>query len=149
MPATFAEKMFGYEVRRFKSFTGREGLGLNAELWKNGVKIASVIDSGDGGCARFYFASEETEKVFAGDAAAVAGADAFEPMDRLLATIIDAHESLKKFRRVGKAKTIVQIGEAIGGEEFATFRAPWSAETKAKISAMHPGKQIRWVNEEL
>lgn len=48
--------MAKYEVRNVKSFRGMEGYGFNADLHRDGVRIALVIDGGDGGCMIYEMA---------------------------------------------------------------------------------------------
>ena len=38
-----------YEIKNLKTFNGREGKGYNANLFRDGKKVAELIDSGDGG----------------------------------------------------------------------------------------------------
>lgn len=38
-----------YEIKNLKTFNGREGKGYNANLLRDGKKVAELIDSGDGG----------------------------------------------------------------------------------------------------
>ncbi len=38
-----------YEIKGLKTFNGMEGKGYNANLFRDGKKVAEVIDSGDGG----------------------------------------------------------------------------------------------------
>lgn len=55
--------MSNYSVKGIKTFTGREGKGFNATLYRDGKKIAMVSDMADGGMLRFdwvdYSAREE------------------------------------------------------------------------------------------
>jgi len=50
-----------YEVKAVKFFIGIEGQGYNANLYRNGKKVAFVIDAGDGGCVTIQWASEEAK----------------------------------------------------------------------------------------
>ena len=38
-----------YEIKNLKTFNGMEGKGYNANLFRDGKKVAELIDSGDGG----------------------------------------------------------------------------------------------------
>ena len=42
-----------YSVAKVKSFRGTDGYGFNADLMKDGRKIAFVIDEGCGGCLHY------------------------------------------------------------------------------------------------
>jgi thymidylate synthase len=56
-------KDFGdYSVKNVKSFQGMEGYGFNANLYRGKKKIASVIDSGDGGQVMVYWDDRKTEE---------------------------------------------------------------------------------------
>ena len=42
-------------LKKVKTFQGRDGYGLNAEVWINGVYCTYVIDDGNGGCLDFQY----------------------------------------------------------------------------------------------
>jgi hypothetical protein len=44
-----------FELKAIKEFKGDEGYGMNANLYRNGTKVASIIDHGDGGILSFSF----------------------------------------------------------------------------------------------
>ena len=39
----------GYHLKKVKQMNGRDGYMLNADLYLNGVKLAEVVDDGNGG----------------------------------------------------------------------------------------------------
>lgn len=45
----------GFELRACKTHEGREGLGLNADIYRDGRKVGHVLDDGNGGCFRYYW----------------------------------------------------------------------------------------------
>lgn len=45
--------MPNYEVKNVKTFRGMEGQGFNATLYRDGKRVAFVIDEGCGGCLLF------------------------------------------------------------------------------------------------
>lgn len=51
-----------YELRSVKMHQGREWEGFNANIYKDGNKIGSAYDSGDGGCVDIYFDARELEE---------------------------------------------------------------------------------------
>jgi len=54
-----------YELKAIKEFTGRDGYGLNANLYRDGKKIASIIDHGDGGILSFEFVDRsQVQEIF-------------------------------------------------------------------------------------
>ena len=42
-----------FDIKKFKSFQGHEGMGFNLELWVDGVKACFVIDDANGGEAHY------------------------------------------------------------------------------------------------
>jgi hypothetical protein len=51
------------KLTNVKTFQGREGYGLNADLWLNGVKICFVRDAGNGGCFDYdIYGDTDTER---------------------------------------------------------------------------------------
>jgi hypothetical protein len=44
-----------FELKAIKEFKGDEGYGMNANLYRNGTKVASIIDHGDGGILSYSF----------------------------------------------------------------------------------------------
>ena len=39
-----------FSIKAIKTFVGREGYGINANLYYNNKKVAFLLDSGNGGC---------------------------------------------------------------------------------------------------
>lgn len=44
-----------WSVKALKTFKGREGVGINCNLYHETTKIAECIDSGNGGCLDIYY----------------------------------------------------------------------------------------------
>lgn len=65
--AKAVESGHGYTVRKLKSFIGMEGYGFNADLYRDGKKVAFVIDDASGGCLDIQWVgghkSEEAAKL--------------------------------------------------------------------------------------
>lgn len=53
-----------YEVRGVKVFTGREGYGYNATIYKDGKKVADAFDDASGGPSQINFSDEKEENLF-------------------------------------------------------------------------------------
>lgn len=53
----------GYTVNAIKSFTGMEGPGFNANLLRDGKKVAEVIDDASGGPLMIHWADEKASPV--------------------------------------------------------------------------------------
>jgi len=50
------------ELKNIKTFRGREGYGLNADLLVNGQKVCFVRDAGDGGCFDYDICGDTDEE---------------------------------------------------------------------------------------
>lgn len=55
--------MSKYEVKGVKSWTGRDGYGYECNLYRDGKKVARVLNEGNGGQTMFYWADTEAPKV--------------------------------------------------------------------------------------
>ena len=49
-----------YHVEEVESFTGRQGYGFSAVLYRDGKRVARVIDEGNGGPILFYWCDNRT-----------------------------------------------------------------------------------------
>lgn len=52
-----------YTIKGYKSFIGREGHGYNLSLYRNGKKVAFVMDNAEGGEVRFEWVDYEAPAV--------------------------------------------------------------------------------------
>lgn len=43
-----------YAIKNVKTYSGREGGGYQATLYRFGARVGTVVDYGDGGCADFH-----------------------------------------------------------------------------------------------
>jgi hypothetical protein len=161
---TVADIAPGYEIRKFKSFRGMEGLGFDLDLHRDGRRVATVLDGGNGGMVDFRFVSDDELGRFTQAALAHAAANPDpddgirNPEDKralscsrevLIGAMADALETERRFRRACKTKTMAQVGDEIGSDQFLVFRKPFSPEVKAAIVAKYPGKRVLFLNEEL
>ena len=53
-----------YELKAVKTFRGMEGQGFNANLYRDGKKVALVMDSAHGGCYDYEWTSKDERKIF-------------------------------------------------------------------------------------
>jgi hypothetical protein len=51
-----------YNVKAVKTFHGHDGYGWEANLYKGGKKVATVVEDGWGGNLKFYFEGETKEQ---------------------------------------------------------------------------------------
>ncbi len=52
-----------YTIRNFKSFLGHEGHGFNLSLYRDGIKVAFVVDSANGGDFEYSWEDREQPQV--------------------------------------------------------------------------------------
>jgi len=145
------KKNFEYVVKNVKTFIGMEGHGFNASLYRNGKKVAFVIDSAQGGCFDFQWTDWEEPKVdiniisYKGEPHTFQGtpeekiltelvetlpkakSEVFpdgvkETVDGFVAILIDQFERKKWLKRNLKKCFVFQVGNKIGSEEYLMFK---------------------------
>ena len=134
--------MSNYSVKNIKTFTGSEGKGFNATLYRDGKKIAMVSDMADGGMLRFdwvdYSAREEDKldaycatlpKTDLGHGLRLVDTD----KDLFVSQLVE-DESIRKRMRAQLRKKTVFIVNGVG---YAS-PLPYSISTAAKLLQMHP-----------
>ena len=99
-------------LKGIKSFRGHEGHGLNATLLMDGVKVADVLDEGNGGSMRFYWTDGHHDtpneaKVFA--YLKEMGVEGREPLDGVVAELADEAENAKRLRRLAKTHVLFRL----------------------------------------
>jgi hypothetical protein len=154
----------GYAVTKIKTFRGRDGHGLNATLTRDGKAIAFVLDEGCGGMMRFDWddrnhgeSTEETLfRVFIAslppdpeDKSSTLSPETLQQfaMERWVNAEVDRITNAKRFRKACKTKTLFQVGDDVGGDEFRCINgvAPHINEYLRKKYA---GQKLRILNEE-
>ena len=153
------------EVRKVKSFRGREGLGFNAELVVDGKKVAFVIDEGSGGALRFdweggrdspaqkklllWLASQTPEALglhinVPGTDPDVAAEVLFRtPEDKLDAYVnhlVDLHEEAKRLARQKKTKVVIE--DQGKRYTFNINRGETREQTEAEVRCRWPSAKI-------
>lgn len=133
----------GYEIRKFKSFRGREGYGFNLELWKDGVKVAFVMDDASGGSYRFDWFDKKCEESFTAEAKAKFPDRQWEQGDGLLAEMVDDFTNARRLDRLAKKKTLFQVGAEIGSDTFHTISLPFDRKVHGFFfSQKYSGKKV-------
>lgn len=154
-----------YEVTKIKTFIGRDGHGLNATLTRDGKKVAFILDEGCGGMVDFDWvdqkhgqsAEEAMFKVFIAqtvppdpdDKDSTLGADTLQQfaMEQWVNAEVDRIKNDQRFRRACKTKTLFQVGDKIGSDEFTVIKG---ADLSARqwIEKKYTGQKIRILNDE-
>lgn len=103
-----------YTVCKVKFFRGRDGYGFNAELLKDGKKIAFVIDEGCGGCLHYEWVDIKERDVLCEYVKTLPSlktkfGDISADIDLYVSRLADDYETGKKFKRLCKTKTIFRL----------------------------------------
>lgn len=135
-----------YSVKNIKTFTGREGKGFNATLYRDGKKIAMVSDMADGGMLRFdwvdYSAREEDKldaycatlpKTELGHGLRAVPTD----KDLFVSRLVEDAEIRKKMTSQLRKKTVF-----IDGGVAYTSPSPYSPSTRAALLSKFPNAII-------
>lgn len=126
-----------YTVKNIKTFRGRDGLGVNCSLYKDGKRIGTVDDMANGGQYDYGLINDEWIKLmehvrtlppveFHGSTLEHLNPDMF-----IGDLINDALED-KDLKRACKTKTIITVKDADGYFEYARKYGPESAENLHK-----------------
>lgn len=167
MIATKKAPVAGYSLKGVKTFQGMDGHGLNAVLMRDGKAVAFILDEGCGGEMRFRWNDQmhgDSKERDLWDAF-IAGEKAKVPADKKL---LEGHDTLerdvydgstwvnievdrlendKRFRRLCKTKTLFQVGDEIGGEEFRAMKGTGPV-LHAFIEKKYAGQKLRILNDE-
>jgi len=143
--------LMAYSVGNIKTFKGMEGAGFNAVLYRDGKKVAFVIDSGNGGECDFQWKDLESPKVdinitiddgkphtFKGTPEEKILYEYLETLPRepseyfpeghktdpdiFVEKLLNKFESERWLKRSLRKKYLFQIGDKIGSEEYQTFK---------------------------
>lgn len=139
-----------YEVKGVKSFVGMEGYGFNATLYKDGKKVAFVIDDANGGCYNFQFESAELEKEFFAYVKTLPALD-FQGTkldmdgDLYVGGLVEQYETQKKLRSWCKKKTVFTLkGDAEG--EYRTLANVFGEKIRAYIEKRYANELVEIIN---
>lgn len=145
-----------YEVKNVKSFMGREGYGYECTLYKDGVRIGTVTDTADGGCADYYLNKGEKElldtycktlpKVDSGldcgDEDSTIDVDA----DIFVARLVDEYEKSKEMRGWCRKGTIFRINGMEEGR-YRSLKSKFSQQVKEYLEKKYAGQGLVIMNE--
>ena len=152
-----------YTIKGLKSFIGNEGHGYNVSLYRDGKRVAFIIDDASGGEVDFqwldwkgghsleemtllkFLEGKMCPPCFEGDTESQMDPSGF------VASLIDDYEIDKKLRALCKKYTLIRI---TGDPEdcYRTIKQPFTPNTRAAIimSAARSGKEvIEFINETL
>lgn len=97
-----------YEVKSVRTFMGTEGYGYNCNLYRDGKKVAEVIDTADGGAVNFYWEAKGEAEAFHQYALSLpmidmskwGMADVPQDIDTAIGGLVDEYENTKRLKRL-------------------------------------------------
>lgn len=155
-----------YEARAVKYHSGMEGTGFNADLYRDGVKIAHVLDEGSGGSMMFYFEQGPDGKRHNGTEDALydnfarnqpplepsPGMESFGPlpmdMDMYFHSLLDRFDELKDLKKWCKNGTVTVF--RLKGDSktvWHTANVPYGPHVKEQLVRQYGGQLEEIANE--
>jgi hypothetical protein len=147
-----------FEIKKFKSFRGMEGIGFNADLWVDGVKACEIDDAANGGEYGYNWVSKEMEQKVTTHVAALPIIPSVTDMDKglwpdgrkqdmdgFVAGIVENYENDKRFKRICKSKTVFRLATD-PPDQYRTLKAPYLPQGKAWIATRYPNQQVEVLN---
>ena len=161
-----------YEVRNVKTFMGNDCPGFNATLYRDGVKIALVVDDGSGGMMSFEWLDCQAPKVeipwwnYKNEPCMILctpeeaklhefirgktfdGLSGPEQMDieMFASGLVDKFENAKRFKRLCKTNTLFRVNGDKDGE-WRTIKGPFTKRIKDFIVKIYGVKVEVILNE--
>ena len=145
-----------WEVKGVKSFMGLDFAGYNASLYRNGKKVAFVIDEGCGGEPNFDWTSPEDQEAFADYARSVEDLSEFTGSDGYGATLpdperyyrqmavefrisamVEDYEEEQRLRRKCKTKTYFRV-KGDPEDVYRCYKHKYDDRMKLHLLAKHP-----------
>lgn len=169
-PVEVKEKgMANYTIRGVRTFQGMEGDGLNATLYRDGKKVAFILDEGCGGCMDFqwedghhnskveealfknFIAELKVTKSTEKDQYGFSERDLFDGDIWVWDTINKAADD-RRMKRLCKTHAVYQVeGDPKaypGGPEILTLKRDM-AGAREYVAKRYPGKKVVFLNEEV
>lgn len=165
----------GFEVKNVKTFVGMEGEGFNCTLYKDGKRIAFVIDSAQGGEYQFQWVDHKLERVdiksfdLKGDEITYKGTplekvvvdfvNTLPPedvdfhdetvrvdLDIFVAHLVEQYEEAKQLKGWCRKKTLFVLKGDEGGH-YRTVTAPYGEKVKDFITEKYGDQVEEIINE--
>lgn len=152
-----------YTIKGLKSFIGQEGYGYNVSLYRDGKRVAFIIDDASGGEVDFqwldwkgghsleemtllkFLEGKMSPPCFEGDTESQMDPSGF------VASLIDDYEIDKKLRALCKKNTLIRItGDP--EDSYRTIKKPFSPAVRERVIKLvqDSGKEvIEFINETL
>ena len=148
----------GYSVRNVKTFRGMEGEGFNATLYREGRRIAFVIDDASGGDIQIQWANRRTRDVEEKrllEFLKTLPKDRWEDQeydvtpDVFMATLVDQSQIEKRLKRLFEKKTLFRLREdSTEDDNWRVIERPFSPAIKAALVKKYGGRLGQILNED-
>lgn len=161
-----------YEVKNLKTFMGMDCPGYNATIYRDGVKVAFVIEEGNGGPLNIRWADEAAGRVdipwfnykdepmtyratkeealmmesIRGQTWDCNGKMIQKDLDIYIGELVNEMENTKRFKRICKTKTLFRL-KGDSKEEWRTFNVPFSKRLKDHMVTKYGNKIEEILNE--
>ncbi len=135
-----------------------EGEGFNAMLYRDGRRIAFVIDDASGGEIRIQWTDPHTrdeeevrflEFLKTLPKEQLDGTEYSVNPDMFIATLVDEASNEKRLRRMFRTQTLFRLkSDRTDDDKWRVIKAPFSPEVKAQLVKKYGDQLARVLNEE-
>ena len=138
-----------YTLKNVKTFMGMEGHGFNASLYKDGKKVAVVIDSAYGGCYDYRWDNEADREPFMQYVKDVNPSDNKLCSDEIfISRLVDGYLKRQQFKRWCRKQTVFRLkGDKDG--EYRTLLGKYFPASKKFLTDKYADKLEAIINEEV
>jgi hypothetical protein len=162
--ATLVKLASRITLKKVKTFKGMDGIGINADVYFDGKKVAEALDEGCGGELYIQWLDPKMESVVAAyitslnipaEVVHCEGTSDFEmpyDLEHIINTFVDGMETQKRLKAICRTKTLIRLTNG----EFVTFPLAFSPAVKTALAAQIPNFPKKFgaafeaiVNEEL
>lgn len=131
-----------YRLKNLKSSVGRDGHSWSASIYKNGKRIGTIADDGNGGPVNLYITSEE-ELELRNYAKGLLPNITREHAEYFVSCLMSVEEALKAIKRRIKKGEVVMMEKSDFCEDglitsFSAWNTPYTEANKEIILKKHP-----------
>jgi hypothetical protein len=167
------DKFGGYSVKGVKTFKGTDWDGFNATLYKDGKKIALLVNDGGGGCLDITWLGDQPymeqfkpfekdveelrpiwEKAWTPDKTREWETEFMWDTEIFVDELINDFLNKRYLKNLLRKKVCFQVGDEIdtSSDEFRTLRIGWKGNEQRVRDWMqktYPNQKVRILNEEV
>jgi hypothetical protein len=142
-----------YTVKNVKTFMGTEGYGYNCNLYRDGKKVAEVIDAADGGSVNFYWVGKGEAEAFSRyalnlpkiDMSKWGMDDVPQDIDTAIGGLVDEYENTKRLKTLC-AKNWVYKFKNRKADEITCFKKS-HPDIRKVIEEKYEGLIVECIND--